>query len=144
MRTVYWLWSTLMVAAIVVQIGLAGYGAFYAANKLDDEGSTIDDKMFQHGFNAHAAFGYIVILGGLIFVVIGLIAGVGKWRLGRQGVLALLLILQMFLAWFGFGAPPIGFFHPINAFLILGLAGWIAWDEWQRRRSGPPIAATAT
>ncbi len=35
---------------VVVQIGLAGYGAFYAANKLDDEGSTIDDKVFKDGF----------------------------------------------------------------------------------------------
>jgi hypothetical protein len=142
-RTVYWMWSMVMFVAIVVQIGFAGYGAFYAAHKLEDAGSTINDDTFGHGFGAHAAFGYLVILGGLIFVVIGLIAGVGKWRLGRQGVLALLLILQMFLAWFGFGAPPIGFFHPINAFLILALSGWIARDEWQRRRAVPiPAAAT--
>ena len=52
MRTVYWVWSMVVLVMVVVQIGLAGYGAFYAANKLDDEGSTIDDKVFQDGFGS--------------------------------------------------------------------------------------------
>ena len=75
MRTVYWVWSMILFASIIVQIGLAGYGAFYAANKLDDEGSTIDDQVFEDGFGLHAAWGYLVILFGLIFMIIGLIAG---------------------------------------------------------------------
>ena len=50
MRTVYWVWSMILLGMVVMQIGLAGYGAFYAANKLDDEGSTIDDKVFMDGF----------------------------------------------------------------------------------------------
>lgn len=137
MRTLYWLWSMVVLVMVVVQIGLAGYGAFYAANKLEDEGSTISDDVFMDGFGLHAGFGYLVIVSGLVLMVIGLIAGIGKWRLGRQGVLALLLILQMFLAWFGFGVPLIGAFHPINAFLILGLISWIVWDGWQRRKTSP-------
>jgi hypothetical protein len=56
-RTVYWVWSMVVLVMVVIQIGLAGYGAFYAANKLDDEGSTIDDKIFQDGFQFHAALG---------------------------------------------------------------------------------------
>ena len=141
MRAIYWAWSTVVFAAIVVQVGLAGYGAFYAANKLEDEGSTIDEDVFFDGFVAHALFGYIVILAGLLLLVIGAIAGIGKWRLGRHGVLFGLLVLQMFLAWFGFGAPAIGFFHPVNALLIFLLAGWIAWDEWRLRRATPAAAA---
>ena len=148
MRTIYWAWSMILTAAIVVQIGLAGYGAFYAAHKLDDEGSTINDDTFMDGFGLHAGFGYIVILLGLIFMIIGLAAGIGKWRLGRHGLLFLLLFIQLWLAWIGFELPfPVGFLHPINAMLILGLSGWIAWDEWQRRRAGagtPPVAAAAT
>ena len=143
MRTLYWLWSLLVFGMVIVQIGFAGYGAFYAANKLGDEGSTIDDKTFEDGFGLHTAFGYLVILAGLIFVVIGLIAGIGKWRLGKQGVLFLLLFIQLWLAWIGSEVPfPVGFLHPINAFLILALSGWIGWDEWQRRRIGssPAIA----
>ncbi|MGH3134534.1 MAG: hypothetical protein ACRDNY_12495 [Gaiellaceae bacterium] len=143
MRTIYWAWSTVLFAAIVVQVGLAGYGAFYAANKLEDEGSTIDEDVFFDGFVAHALFGYIVILAGLVFLLVGLVAGVGKWRLGRHGVLFGLLILQMLLAWFGFGVPAIGFLHPVNALLLFLLAGWVAWDEWRLRRTAPTAAAAA-
>ena len=70
---------------VVLQIGFAGYGAFYAAHKLEDEGSSITDKTFQDGFGLHAGFGYLVILAGLVLMIIGLIAGIGKWRLGKQG-----------------------------------------------------------
>ena len=111
-------------------------GAFYAANKLDEEGSTIDEDVFFDGFEAHALLGYLVLLGGLVLLVIGVAAGIGKWRLGRHGVLFGLLFLQMILAWIGYGAPIIGFFHPINALLIVGLAGMISWDELRARRGG--------
>jgi len=142
-RTLYWLWATLVFVAVIVQVGFAGYGAFYAANKLDDDGSTIDEDVFFHGFTFHAAWGYIVVLLGLILLVIGVAAGIGKWRLGRHGVLFALLVLQVLLAWFGFGVPAIGFFHPVNALAIFSLSGWIARDEWRRRRELPSaVAAT--
>lgn len=143
MRTIYWAWSMVLFVAIVVQVGLAGYGAFYAASKLEDEGATIDEDVFFDGFEAHALFGYLVLLGGLIFLAIGVAAGVGRWRLGRHGLLFLLLILQMFLAWFGFEAPVIGFFHPVNALIIFLLAGGIAWDEWRLRKAGRAAAVAA-
>ena len=141
MRTVYWGWSMLLTAAIFIQIGLAGYGAFYAANKLEDEGATIDEDVFFDGFGLHAGVGYLVILLGLIFMVIGLVAGIGKWRLGRHGLLFLLLFLQLWLAWIGFELPfPVGFLHPVNAVFIAGLATWISWDEWERRKAVTPAA----
>jgi hypothetical protein len=132
---------------VVIQIGFAGYGAFYAAHKLDKEGSTIDDNVFQDGFVFHAAFGYFVILAGLVLMILGLIAGVGKWRIGKSGVLFALLFLQLWLAWIGFSVPfPVGFLHPINAFLILGLTGWIVHSEWLlwRERKAPAAAPAAT
>jgi hypothetical protein len=130
----------ILFAAIVVQVGLSGYGAFYAANKLDEEGSTIDEDVFFEGFGAHAIVGYLVLIGGLVLLVLGAAAGIGRWRLGRHGLLFALLILQVLLAWVGFGVPAIGFFHPVNALLIVGLAGLISWDEMRARRGG----ATAT
>ena len=42
MKTLYKWWAGLLLVCVIVQIGFAGYGAFYAANKLDDEGTTID------------------------------------------------------------------------------------------------------
>jgi hypothetical protein len=139
-RTFYAIWSWILFALVVVQVGLAGYGAFYAANKLQDEGSTIDEDVFFEGFGAHAIVGYLIILAGLIFLVIGLIAGLGRWRLGMHGTLFGLLILQMLLAWFGFEAPVIGFLHPVNALLIFALSGSLAWREWRLRKEGPDLA----
>ena len=138
MRTLYAVWSWILFAAIVVQVGLAGYGAFYSASKLGDEGATIDEDVFFDGFIAHAIFGYIVILAALIFMIIGVVAGIGRWRLGMHGALFALLVLQMILAFIGFEAPVIGFFHPVNALLIFTLAGLVAWREWRFRKEGPP------
>ena len=140
MRTIYWIWSWLLFALVIFQVGLSGYGAFYAAGKLDDEGATIDEDVFMDGFGLHAGVGYLVILAGLIFLVIGLIAGIGRWRLGMHGTLFGLLVLQLLLAWFGFEAPVIGFFHPVNAVVISLLSGWVAWSEWQLRKRGPSVA----
>ena len=132
---------------VVLQIGFAGYGAFYAAHKLEDEGSSITDKTFQDGFGLHAGFGYLVILAGLVLMIIGLIAGIGKWRLGKHGLLFGLLFLQLWLAWIGFEVPfPVGFLPPINAFLILGLTSWIVYSEWLlwRERKAPGVSAPAS
>jgi hypothetical protein len=140
-RTLYAVWSWILFTAVVIQVGLAGYGAFYATNKLGDEGATIDEDVFFDGFVAHAIFGYIVILAGLIFMILGLIAGIGKWRLGTHGLLFGLLVLQFVLAIVGFGVPAIGgFLHPVNALLIFALSGQLAWREWRLRKEGPALA----
>ena len=140
MRAIYRIWATLLFILVIVQVGLSGYGAFYAANKLEDEGSTIDEDVFFDGFGAHALFGYLVLLAGLIFLVIGVATGIGKWRLGRHGVLFALLILQVLLAWIGFGVPAIGFLHPVNALVIFALLGWVTSNEWRMRRAAPTSA----
>ena len=140
MRAVYRIWATLLLILVIVQVGLAGYGAFYAANKLDDDGSTIDEDVFSDGFGIHIGVGYLVVLAGLIFLVIGVIAGVGRWRLGRHGVVSGLLILQLPLAWIGYGVPAVGILHPVNALLIFGLLGWIVSDEWRMSRAAPASA----
>ena len=80
----------------------------------------------------------------MVLLVIGVIAGVGKWRLGKHGVLALLLTLQILLAWFGGAVPAIGAFHPLNAFVILGLAIAIVWGGWQERKAGSAAVVPAT
>jgi len=135
-RTVYRWWSWLIVAAIVLQIGLAGYGAFYVADKVD--GGTVNEDKFEDGFGPHMGFGYLVVLLILIGLIIAAVAGVRGRQLARAGVLFGLGILQIVLAWIGSEAPAIGFFHPINAFVILGLAAMIAWTEG---RIGPSRAA---
>ena len=149
MQTVYKWWAGLMLVAVILQVGFAGYGAFFVAGKVDGDGKTVDEDTFSDGFGIHAGFGYLVVLLGLIFLVIGIVAGIGRWRLGRHGVLALLLILQVILAWVGFEVPAIGFFHPINALLIFIVLLWIVNDTWRGGRTAghssvePPAPAAA-
>jgi hypothetical protein len=136
-------WSAFLFLLVIVQVGFAGYGAFSVAHNTDDNG-TVDQDSFEDSFGLHIGFGYLVVLAGLIFLLIGIAAGVGKWRLGRHGLLALLLVIQVILAWIGEGVPQLGFLHPINAMFIFTLSGWIAWSEWKTsRRVGEPVAPAA-
>jgi hypothetical protein len=137
-------WAGLLLVAVVLQVGLAGYGAFYVAHKVDGDGKSIDTDGFEDGFGIHMGFGYIVWLLGIAFLVIGVIAGIGRWRLGRHGVLALLLTLQVILAWIGSGVPAIGFFHPVNALLIFTILLWVVHDTWRVKAAAQPAAAVPT
>ncbi len=134
-------WAGLILLAVVLQVGFSGYGAFFVAGKLDGDGKTIDEDGFMDGFGIHAGFGYLVWLFGLAFLVIGIAAGIGKWRLGRHGALFGLLTLQVLLAWFGFEVAAIGFFHPVNALLIFVLVLMIVHDTWGRGKTGAPPSA---
>ena len=138
MRTAFRYWAWLVLVVGVLQVGLAGYGAFYAANKVED--STIDDDVFMDGFGLHAGVGYLVVLAGLVLLILAAVARVGRPLLTRSAILFGLLILQVLLAWFGFEVPAIGFFHPVNALVIIALAGSIAMSA---QRGEPAAPATA-
>jgi hypothetical protein len=134
-KAVYKWWATLVFVVVVVQIGLAGYGAFYVVDKTDN-GGTVDEDTVSKGFDLHVAWGYTVVgLSLLIFLIIGLIAGVGKWRLGRHGLLFALFILQVALAIGGYGAAAVGFFHPVNALVIFAVSGSIVFTTWRAQRT---------
>ena len=54
-------------------------------------------------------------------------------------------ILQILLAWIGFGVPYVfGGLHPINAFVILGFLASITYREWKGRACDSAEAAPAT
>jgi len=141
LRTIHRFWLTLLSLAIVIQIGAAGYGAFYAADKTDPGPMTM--KQFDHGFSFHSGLGYFIFLGGVVLFLLALAA-----RLGRRPVLmnlavALLLIIQILLAWGGAGTPAIGTLHPLNAFLILGLVGSLTYKAWHGARRQAATASPA-
>ncbi len=142
LRSLYIGWSALLFLLIMIQVGFAGYGSFAVARDVADA-RTVDEDRFDDLWGLHLGFGYIVILAGLVLLALGVAAGIGKWRLGRHGVLALLLIVQLFLAWIGEETPEIGFLHPLNALFIFALSGWIAWTEWRSSRTLGRGAATA-
>jgi Family of unknown function (DUF6220) len=142
MTAVYRWWSWLVVLAILVQVGFAGYGAFDVANKAED--GTVDSDSFDDSWGLHLGFGYLVVLLGLILLVITLIARPGRRRVWRIAILAGLLVIQVILAWIGESVPGLGFLHPINAFVILGLATWNAREAWNMSTERELVTPAAT
>jgi hypothetical protein len=135
---VYRYWAALVLLAVLLQIGFAGYGAFFVANAVDD--GVVNEDKFDDGFGLHVGFGYLVVLLTLVLLLIAVAANVGKWRVGASGILFPLLILQVVLAWIGESVAALGFIHPINALLIVGLTGWIVKSTWHGERTAAPVA----
>jgi len=135
MTAVYKYLAGLVFLAVIVEIGLAGYGAFAVAK--DTDGGVVDENRFEDVFGMHAGFGYLVVLLGLILLVVSLIA---RHRVKHTLILFGLLVLQVILAWIGFEVPWIGFFHPINAMAVAGLSGFLAMSELRGGRT--PVLAS--
>jgi Family of unknown function (DUF6220) len=139
LRAIYRYFSGLLFLAVLVQIGAAGYGAFYAADKSDPGPMT--EHQFSHGFDFHDFFGNIILIGTILVFLLALGSRLGRRRVMMTVALVVLTIIQILLAGGGESVPVIGIFHPIVAFLILGLAGRIAFEAWWGNRRA---AAAAT
>jgi uncharacterized membrane protein len=137
MRAVYRWWTAILFGAVLVQIAFAGYGAFYVVDKADDAPKTVTSDQVDHGFSLHQ-FGYIVILLGILLVPIAFGAKVDRMRKRFSIVIAVLLILQFFLAVLGWSVAALGFLHPLNAFAIAGATGMLAHREWRGRSEVAP------
>ena len=94
-RTLYRYWAVLLFLAVVLQVGLAGYGAFYTAGKVDDERSILTHDQFDKGWELHAGIGWGVVLGGVLLLVFALLARVGRPWTMLAAALALLFVLQV-------------------------------------------------
>jgi hypothetical protein len=134
LRSSYRYWAAVLFLGVLVQVGAAGYGAFYSANKLQDKGDVLGHAGFDHGWSFHTGFGYIVVLGGLILLAIGLAARLGRPQIWFPVALAVSLVLQVVLAWIGTSVPGLGFLHPVNALAIFALSGLIAHRAWHPER----------
>jgi hypothetical protein len=141
LRTIHRSWLALLSLAIVVQIGAAGYGAFYAADNADP--GPLTTKQFDHGFSFHAGFGYFIFLGGVVLFLLALAARLGKRPVLMNLAVPVLLFAQILLAWAGAGTPAVGTLHPLNAFLILGLVGSLTYEAWRGGAGRPAASASA-
>jgi hypothetical protein len=138
LRAVYRIWSSLIAAAVLVQIGAAGYGAFYSSSHEQHTTSVLTHKQFDHGWNFHSALGWITVYGILIALLLALIARVGRPRIWWQLGLAVAGVLQIVFALVGEKHPAVGVLHPLNALVIAAVAGQIAGREWARVRAASP------
>ena len=134
-RTIYRYWVALLFLAVLVQIGGAGYGAFYGANHLKDEGDTFTHKGWDHGWNFHVGLGWLTVYGILIALLLALVARVGRPRIWWQLGLAVAGVLQVIFAFLAEDHPAFGFLHPLNALIIIAIAGQIAAREWRAARA---------
>ena len=140
MSSAFRIWSSLVSLAIIVQVGLAAYGAFHAVDESDDKG-TIGKNAVSNGFDAHAALGYIILLAVIILVVLALVTrGDAEWRVRWSLVLLGLMIAQILFAWLGDAVSGLGVLHGMNALAVAGVAGSLAGREWAARRAAPAPA----
>jgi hypothetical protein len=139
MNAAFRIWASLVSLAVIVQVGLAGYGAFHAVDVSDDKGA-ISKKGVEHGFNAHAALGYVILLAALVLLILAFLArrqSPGGARPKWAGILLALLVVQVLLAWLGGAVAGLGVLHAMNALAVAGVAGSLAGREWVMHRAAP-------
>jgi O-antigen ligase len=139
MRAVFrWLTAALFVA-VVVQVGLAGYGAFHAIHTADK--ASISKKTIENGFNAHAAVGTLIVVVMLVLLIVAAAGGLGKRNIQWSGGILALGILQFVLGLASTKVPALGFLHTVNALAIFTMTGLLAHRSWMKGR--PAKAAPA-
>jgi hypothetical protein len=125
--TVYAYLSALFFAGVLVQVFLAGVGVF-GINALKVANAS--------SFNAHRAWGFVLMLTSLVLLIIALIAWQSARTMISAFVLALLTVIaQNVLAALGDSNKWFGGLHALDGMLILLLSLWIAMLGWRRVRS---------
>lgn len=131
MRATFKYLVALFFVGVVAQVGLAGLGAFHTVSKNDD-GALAKEKAGDW-FGPHAAVGYLLLLVALLLLIVAFAAREGRLRRGA-GLLFVLMIVQVLLAWLGGGVWALGFLHPINALAIFAVSAMLAAAEWRPAR----------
>jgi Family of unknown function (DUF6220) len=116
----------LLVAALVVQVWLAGRGVF--------ESPTV--------FITHRDVGYMLSLFPIVLLVLGLLGGMGRRPAIMAALIFGLLILQSVFVVMRTSNPAIAALHPVNGFLILLVALVLLRGSWAMRNA-TTLAPTA-
>jgi len=139
LKPVFNVLSSLLFAAVVIQVGLAGYGVFDALHKA--KSGPVSKQTIENGFDPHGFVG-IVILGVMVLLVLAAAAGkLGqtwlKWSVG----LLVLGVIQMILGAVSSSVPVLGFVHGINALAIYAGAGLLTHRAWTHGKHAAPAPA---
>jgi hypothetical protein len=142
MRKAYQAFAFLIAICVVLQATWIGLATFLLIGDLDD-GKTIDedyDGNRADGLHWVFGMGIIPLLAILLLIVsfFAKIPGGSKWA----GYVFAAVVVQIFLAFLAFGVPGLGFLHPINAFVLMGLAA-TAGRRARLIGSAPAAAAEA-
>jgi hypothetical protein len=113
----------LYVVLIILQVYFAGEGIFGAR----DKDTVIEDA---NQLDLHRAFGFFIAQpGALLLLILALLAWFPNTRLRALSiVLPILLIVQSILP---AASRWVSALHPVNAFIILGMVGYLASVLWR-------------
>jgi hypothetical protein len=134
--------TSVLFVAVVVQMALAGYGVFYVLHKANHAGS-VSKQAFEHGFNAHAIVGTVLLVVMLLLVIVAAAGRLGPAALKFSVALLVAGILQMAFAALGRSVPVLGFLHIVNALAIYAAAAMLAHRAWMRGLGGTVPDAAA-
>ena len=113
----------LYVLLIILQIYFAGEGIFGAR----DNDTVIEDAK---QLDLHRDFGFFISQpGALLLLILALLAWLPGTRLRTLSIVfPILLIVQSILPSAGRWVSAL---HPLNAFVILGMVGYLSWSFWR-------------
>ena len=148
LRTIYRYWITLVWLAVVAQIAAAAYGGFYAAQKLgdqtgSDEQKMISEEVFDHGFDFHTGFGYLIFLAAVLVLLLALAARLGKRRVLFALAVPVAVAVQIVLAWISEDVHGVGILHGLNALVVFGLTGYLTGEAWRSHRASAMVESPA-
>jgi hypothetical protein len=139
LRFLYRLGAAILFAVVLVQIGAAGYGAFYAAHKLEHKTSKpLSYHGFDHGFSFHKGLGYGVFLVAVVVFALALASRLGRARVLTALAAPVLVAITIILAWGGESAPVAGIFHPLLALGVFAVTGMMAHHAWRGSSTWAP------
>jgi heme A synthase len=133
-RSVFRSLTSVLFVAVVIQVGLAGYGIFDAIHKAKT--APLTQKALEDDIGAHGVFGYIVLLLMLLLLVVALAGRLGSSATRWSGGIFLLGVLQAILGASSTSAPALGVLHGINALAIYAGAALLAHRTWSEHRAG--------
>jgi protein-S-isoprenylcysteine O-methyltransferase Ste14 len=140
MRVLFRWLAALLFIAVVVQIALAGYGAFHAVHAADHK--AISQTTINNAFNPHIALGYIIVLLMLVLLVVAALGRLERSSILRASGILVLGIVQAFLGIASESVPAIGPLHALNALAILAATGALAHRTSARTSAGEAAPAT--
>jgi hypothetical protein len=126
-RTAYPVVAGLFVACAVVQVFLAGLGVFDNPNS----------------FITHRNFGYLFGWLTLVLLVIALVGRMQRRFVGLAVLILVLFSLQSVFIAVRQDMPAVAALHPLNGFLILGIAIYATWTSWKARAETVPASQPA-
>jgi cytochrome b561 len=120
-RPVHLVVAGLLVIGLFIQVFLAGMGVFSSATE----------------FETHRQFGYLLTLLPVILIVTALVGRFGRWEAIAAAVMFGQFILQSVLVAARDSTPQVAALHPVNGFIVLLIAIWLARDAWRVFNESP-------